>query len=391
MYEFNKIIDRRDTASFKWKPGFFGENAGEDLIPMWVADSDYQTAPEIIEALAKRVEHGIFGYTYKSDSHLEAAQNWFKKHYGIKAEKDELCFTPGVVCALAMGIRALTREGDGVMFMSPVYGPFAKTVSGNNRKPVTITSLHGELPSDEELEAAYEEGCKVFLLCNPHNPGGKAYNKAECKRVSEFAAKHDMYIISDDIHADFLYEEADYCAFSTCDEYAAEHTVNCFAPSKTFNIAGLSCSVIYIKNPEIREKFNNELAKAHIGVNLMGLEGMRAAYTKGEPWLKAQLEHLKKNRDILYKGINEVEGLSCEKPDSTYLLWVDCHEFMKLHGLETQEDLYQFFIKAGLGLNSGTDYGPEGEGFMRINFACPTQYAKEAVARIKKAAAEDDN
>lgn len=388
-YDFNKIINRNNTKSLKYD--FAKErNMPEDLLPLWVADMDFQTSPEIIEALNKAVSHGIYGYSEGKEEYFDAVYNWYNDNFNWQVKKEWLIKTPGVVFAIVLAINALTNEGDSVLIQNPVYYPFTEVIIDNNRKLVNNSLVRNgkkyEIDFEDFEKKIKENNVKLFILCSPHNPVGRVWKKWELEKIGDICLKHNVKIVSDEIHSDFVYPENKHIVFSSLDEKYQNITITCTAPTKTFNLAGLQISNIFIPNLEIRKKVLKQLDKVgYSQVNLMGLVACEAAYKYGRQWLNELKEYLLDNlnflRDYLETNIPQIKLI---EPEGTYLIWLDCSAL----GFEDKE-LEKFIVeKAKLWLDSGYIFGKEGEGFQRINIACPRETLKKALEQLKEAVDE---
>ncbi len=388
-YDFNKIINRNNTKSLKYD--FAKErNMPEDLLPLWVADMDFQTSPEIIEALNKAVSHGIYGYSEGKEEYFDAVYNWYNDNFNWQVKKEWLIKTPGVVFAIVLAINALTNEGDSVLIQNPVYYPFTEVIIDNNRKLVNNSLVRNgkkyEINFEDFEKKIIENNVKLFILCSPHNPVGRVWKKWELEKIGDICLKHNVKIVSDEIHSDFVYPENKHIVFSSLDEKYQNITITCTAPTKTFNLAGLQISNIFIPNLEIRKKVLKQLDRVgYSQVNLMGLIACEAAYKYGRQWLNELKEYLLDNlnflRDYLETNIPQIKLI---EPEGTYLIWLDCSAL----GLEDKE-LEKFIVEeAKLWLDSGYIFGKEGEGFQRINIACPRETLKKALEQLKEAVDE---
>ena len=388
-YDFNKIINRNNTRSLKYD--FAKErNMPEDLLPLWVADMDFQTSPEIIEALNKTVSHGIYGYSEGKEEYFDAVYNWYNDNFNWQVKKEWLIKTPGVVFAIVLAINALTNEGGSVLIQNPVYYPFTEVIIDNNRKLVNNSLVRNgkkyEIDFEDFEKKIKENNVKLFILCSPHNPVGRVWKKWELEKIGDICLKHNVKIVSDEIHSDFVYPENKHIVFSSLDEKYQNITITCTAPTKTFNLAGLQISNIFIPNLEIRKKVLKQLDRVgYSQVNLMGLVACEAAYKYGRQWLNELKEYLLDNlnflRDYLETNIPQIKLI---EPEGTYLIWLDCSAL----GFEDKE-LEKFIVeKAKLWLDSGYIFGKEGEGFQRINIACPRETLKKALEQLKEAVDE---
>lgn len=390
-YDFDKLTDRKNTNSLKYD---FALERGkkENLLPMWVADMDFPTLPEITTALIKAAEHGIFGYTEVKDEYFKVLQEWFLSHYHWDISRKWLIKTPGVVFAIATAIRAFTKEGDGVLIQRPVYYPFSEMILSNNRRlinnPVIYENGSYRLDFEDFERKITDNQVKLFILCNPHNPIGRVYTKDELTRLGDICVKHDVLVVSDEIHADFIHPGHEHLVFASIKEDYANRTITCTAPSKTFNLAGLQVSNVLIPNQSLKHKFKEEINRTgYSQLNTMGLIACQAAYEYGDEWLKELNAYIYENIKTARQFIEtEIPVLKVIATQGTYLLWVD---FQALE-LETEE-LESFITeKAGLWLDGGTMFGPEGRGFQRFNVACQRETLLRALNQLKDAVAALD-
>ena len=383
---FNIVVNRKNTNCLKYD---FAVRRGrpENVLPLWVADMDFKVAPEITQAIEKRVAHGIFGYSEVKEEYFEAVAAWMEQKHGWHVKEDWLVKTPGVVFALAMAVQAFTEPGDAVIIQQPVYYPFSEVIADNGRRIVDNTL---ELKEDgkyhinfEDFEQKVKENhVKLFLLCSPHNPVGRVWTKEELKKIAAICRKYDVIVVSDEIHEDFVFN-GKHQVFADLSEDAKNRTITCTAPSKTFNLAGLQVSNIWIANPELREKFKKQIAAAgYSQLNTLGLTACEAAYRYGGEWHAELLGYLKSNlnflREFLQTRLPEVKLI---EPEGTYLVWLD---FGSL-GLTEEQREELLTKKAGIWLDSGAIFGAAGEGFERINIACPRSILKDALERIERA------
>lgn len=386
MYDFDKIIERHGTNCLKFD---FAKERGKngDELSLWVADMDFQVAKPITDALQAQVNHGIYGYSEVKSDYFDIVKNWFKDNFDWEIKKGSLVKTPGVVYAIAMAVKAFTKEGEAVIIQQPVYYPFSEMIIANNRKlvnsPLVLKDGRYEIDFEDFEKKIVENNVKLFILCSPHNPVGRVWSVEELKKIGDICIKHDVVIFSDEIHADFVYEPNKHHVFASLGESYAANSVIATAPSKSFNIAGLQVSNIFIENKKLRDAFRNEIVKSgYSQLNTMGLVAARAAYESGKEWLDEVRAYIKDNliffRDYLKENIGE---LSLIEPEGTYLVWVD---FRKLGLSEKQrEDL--IVNKAKLWIDSGAMFGVDGEGFERFNIACPREYLKMALDSLAKA------
>ena len=386
MYDFDKIIDRHGTNCLKFD---FAKERGKngDELSLWVADMDFEVAKPITDALQAQVNHGIYGYSEVKSDYFEIVKNWFKENFDWEIKKGSLVKTPGVVYAIAMAVKAFTKEGEAVIIQQPVYYPFSEMIIANNRKlvnsPLVLKDGRYEIDFEDFEKKIVKNNVKLFILCSPHNPVGRVWSVEELKKIGDICIKHGVVIFSDEIHADFVYEPNKHHVFASLGESYAANSVIATAPSKSFNIAGLQVSNIFIENKKLRDAFRNEIVKSgYSQLNTMGLVAARAAYESGKEWLDEVRAYIRDNliffRDYLKENIGE---LSLIEPEGTYLVWVD---FRKLGLSEKQrEDL--IVNKAKLWIDSGAMFGVDGEGFERFNIACPREYLKMALDSLAKA------
>lgn len=384
-YDFDKINDRRNTYCLKYD---FAEERGKpsDVIPLWVADMDIRTPEAVTRALKQRAEQGIFGYTMPKEDYFRIVADWFKTRHGFDANPSDFICTPGVVFALCTLIRAVTAPGDGVIICQPVYYPFESSVRNNGRKTVVSRLVYkdGRYSVDfDDFEAKIvQNNVKAFILCSPHNPVGRVWTRAELLRMGEICLRHGVFVISDEIHADFTYGKK-HLIFPSVDERFADNCAVCTAPSKTFNLAGLQISHIYIPNKDVRKAFELELDKVgYWEPNVMGLTAAAAAYKDGADWLDALKEYLAENLAFTREYIAaNIPGIELVEPEGTYLLWLDCRKL----GLDDGKLTELVEQKARLWLDDGYIFGEGGSGFERINIACPRSTLEKALSQLARA------
>lgn len=383
MYNFDKVIERKGTNSAK----FDGDKAQiPGMLPMWVADMDFEALPEIKEALVKRVEHGIYGYSFPSDDYYNAVINWMRDRHHFDVKKEWIVLTPGVVTALKLAVKAFTKENDNIMIMKPVYYPFDASIHLNNRNVVEcLLNFDDGYTCDFELfeKNIIDHNVKMFILCNPHNPIGKVWKKEELYQIGMICKKHGVIVVSDEIHMDFVYGDNKHVAFYNVDESFKEFTVICTAPSKTFNLAALQTSNIIIANDKLREAFEN--VKSACGVNdpnVFGLTACQAAYTYGHQWVDELLVYLQDNINYMIDFFKTyLPNIKVIKPEGLYLVWVD----MRALGLNDDELEHLMLDSAKLWLDEGYIFGTGGSGFERFNIACPRSTLERALNQLKTA------
>lgn len=384
MFDFDKEVNRRGTASVKWDVADKAFN-GSGLLPMWIADMDFETAPGIQEKIQERLEKGIYGYGTLPQEYYDAVISWMKRRHHFDIEKEWICYTPGVVSALNFAIAAVTQPGDEVMVMTPVYDPFYHAIEDQDRIAVRVPlkNDHGYYTMNlEKMNGLVTQNTKAIMLCSPHNPVGRVWNREELESLAEFAKEHDLIVIDDEIHHDLVYEK-EHIVFSTISEDAASRSIICTAPSKTFNIAGIQVSNIIISDPELRKKFRQQVQKHHaFSANSFAAAALIGAYDDSEEWLDELMVYLKGNVEYFCTYIEKyIPQLKVQKPEGTYLVWVDCS------ALEMQqEDLRRFFVEeCKLALGNGAAYGEDGTGYMRFNLGCSRAYIKQALQQIENA------
>ena len=374
-YDFNLPIDRRHGDSVKWQ-----RYAGRDILPMWIADSDFSAPPAVLEALQQRVEHGVFGYAKTPDSLNQLLVERLAERYQWQVDPDWLVWLPGLVCGLNLACRSFAPSGSEVICPTPIYPPFVGAIKLAGQTAVQVPMVRDgqrwQLNIDA-LEQAITPNTQLLMLCNPHNPGGSVYRKQQLQDIAELAVRHQLTVCSDEIHCDLILDNrSKHLPIASINRQIASQTITLMAPSKTFNIAGLGCSVAIISDAKLRSQFRRARRGLVPDVNLLGYVATQAAYRYGEPWLEAQLEHLRGNHQQLLSRINAIDGLEMLPLEATYLAWIDTRKAQL-------EDPAAFFEAAGVGLSSGSDFGAP--GFMRLNFACTEPLLDQALTRIELA------
>ena len=383
---FDKIIDRRNTRCLKYD--FAVErNMPADVLPLWVADMDFETSSYIEDAIIERAKHAIYGYSEVKTPYFDILKKWMQKHHDWDIQRKWLVKTPGVVFALAMAVKAYTEPGDAVLIQQPVYYPFSEVIKDNGRNVVSNTLYLGEdnryhIDFEDFEQKIVDNKIKLFLLCNPHNPVGRVWTKEELTRLGDICVKHHVTVVSDEIHEDFIFK-GKHQVFANIKKEYEEITVTCTAPSKTFNIASLMISNILIPNPELKRKFKHQMDAAGISqLNVLGLVACEAAYDHGEEWYQAMKAYVKENIEFVKQYVEEqLPGVNMVEHEGTYLVWLDFRET----GLSVEELDDKIINQAKLWLDSGKIFGSCGEGFQRINVACPRKVLEEALERIKNA------
>lgn len=383
-YNFDEVIDRRNSDALKLealKPRW----GREDLIPMWVADMDFRTPPYIIDTIKKRCDNGILGYTSVPENWSVSIINWLKVRYGWCVCAEMLTFSPGIVQGLAFALQALTKEGDRVMVLPPVYHPFFLITQKNNRKVVfsPLELKDGKIEIDFDKFRNDIKGCKVFILCNPHNPGGRVWSKDELEMIAEICHENGTLVFSDEIHADMTFPERRHIPFATVSEKAKMNSVTFMSPSKAFNMPGLASSYVVIENERIREQFKRYMHASELDLgHVFAFIGTISAYSNGTEWLDQMLEYVTGNIDYLINFcLERIPKIKPIRPEASYLVFLDCREL----GLD-QKSLVKFFVdEAHLALNDGSIFGKEGVGYMRMNVACPRSVLEKALLQLEEA------
>lgn len=384
VYNFDEIVPRRGTHCVKHDMlnQFFGT---DDLLPMWVADMDFKTPDFILDAIRKRCEHEVLGYTFSSDTYVCAVINWLQTHYGITTQWKNLHFIPGIVQGIAFVLQAFTQPGDKVLVTTPVYPPFLN-VPHRSGRVFASSPLHivdGRFTVDFEDFEEKAKGCKVFILANPHNPGGRVWSPEELRRFAEICHRQHVLVIADEIHADMTFAPRRHTSFSTVSDEAFHNSITFIAPSKTFNMAGLASSVGYVPDPEIKKQFFGFLDANELSLgNIFAYTAAEAAFRHGEEWRLQLLDYLQANIDFTEQYLQKhLPKVTMMRPEASFLIWMD----FRALGLSHKELVDKMLYDAKVGLNSGLDYGPDGEGFMRMNIGTPKAIVKEALDRITSA------
>ncbi|WP_448787284.1 MalY/PatB family protein [Bacteroides graminisolvens] len=387
IYNFDEVIDRRNTDALKLE-ALQPRWGRTDLIPLWVADMDFRTPPFIIKALRDRLENEILGYTVKPDSWYDSIINWVDQRYGWKVSREMVNFTPGIVPGLAMLIQSLTRPGDKVMVQPPVYHPFFLITQHNNREVVynPLVLENGQFRMDMERFKEDVKGCKLFILCNPHNPGGRVWTKEELIEVARICDENGTIVVSDEIHADLTLPPNKHCSFATVSEEARRNSIVFMSPSKAFNMPGMASSYCIIENESIRRTFTAYInGSEYAEGNVFSFIGVAAAYSNGTEWLDQVIAYIQGNIDFTDRFLKErIPAIKAIRPQASYLVFLDCREL----GL-SQPELVSLFVEgAHLALNDGAIFGKEGTGFMRLNVATPRSVLQKALEQLEKACNE---
>jgi cystathionine beta-lyase len=378
-YDFDQPIDRRHSESAKW------HRYDEDVSPMWVADMDFMSPEPVIRALRERVEHGVFGYGMDPPELRQVIVDRLQRLYGWQVSPEALVFMPGVVTGFNLACHAVASPGDGVLIQTPVYFPmlYAPAGAGLTNDEMELTRRpDGRYEIDFDLfEKTITGRTRLFILCNPHNPVGRVFGRQELERMAEICLRHNIVICSDEIHCDLLFQGSRHVPIASLAPEVANQTITLMAPSKTFNVPGLKCSVAIAQNPELRKKLKTTHAGLVHGINVMGYTAALAAYRDGQPWLDEVLLYLEANLDFLLQYVEaHLPGISMSKPEGTYLAWLSCHEA----GIPGNP--HKFFLEqARVAVSDGAIFGRGGEGFVRLNFGCPHSMLTEALDKMKEA------
>jgi cystathionine beta-lyase len=387
VYDFNKIINRENTNSVKYdlRHKIFGD---ENVLPMWVADMDFETPDFIRDAVKKRADEDVYGYAFRPESYFKSICDWQEKHHQWTVYNNHISFSPGVVPGLALCVHNFSNPGDKIIIQSPVYMPFFSTVKDNDRELVLndLINEDGYYTMDfEDLKSKIDEKTAMIIISNPHNPVGRAWKKEELETLIAICEEKDILIISDEIHSDLVFAPNKHIPIASISEEAKNRTITFMAPSKTFNIAGLSSAYAIIPNKKLRGKYNTALEAYHLYLgNIFGNIATEAAYNNGEAWMFEMKQYLEANIDYVCDFLKEhLPQVKCRKPEATYLMWLD------FTALNLDNDSLNDFIieKAGLGLNKGNSFGKLGSGYMRINVACPKSIVEKAMHQLKEALA----
>ena len=384
--DFDKVYNRKNTKSLKYDFAKI-RNKPEDVLPLWVADMDFKVSSYVEDALVELAKHGIFGYSEVETPYFEAIKGWMKKRHNWEPDERWLIKTPGIVFALAMAVKAYTDKDDGVLIMPPVYYPFFEVIEDNERRVVSNELIMGEdnryhidfLDFEEKI---ISENVKLFLLCNPHNPGGRVWTGEELLRLGDICLKHNVIVVSDEIHQDFVFGDAKHTVFADIKDEFLGITVTCTSPTKTFNLAGTQISNIFIADDKLRHAFKKQVdAAGYSQCNVMGLVAGEAAYLYGEEWFEAAKAYIWENIKFIQDYIdNNLKGVSMTNQEGTYLVWLN----FKGTGIPADEIDRRILYEAKLWLDSGAIFGKAGEGYQRINAACPRSILEEALDRIRK-------
>ncbi|MFN8258456.1 MAG: PatB family C-S lyase [Bacteroidales bacterium] len=385
VFDFDEVIDRRNTNSVKYDKLklVFGT---DEILPMWVADMDFKSPAFVMDAIRKRAGHEILGYSIRTDSFSNAVKNWMKRRHQWEVENNWITFSPGVVPAFTMAVLAYTKPGDKIIVQPPVYFPFFTSVTNTGRQLVynqlKKDGLHYTFDFDD-LKKKLDSRTKMIILCHPHNPVGRVWKKDELIELAEICLKNDILIVSDEIHSDLVFKGHKHIPLCSLSDQVAQITISTYAASKTFNLAGLSTSVVIIPNKKLRKSFDNLLNDFHLnGGNIFGTIALESAYNYGDDWLDELMDYLQGNLNTVKQFAAKHNDKMCLiEPEATYLLWFD---FSKLNMADSELETFML-KKARLGLNSGTMFGPGGSGFYRMNIACPRAVVNKALNQLDEA------
>ena len=381
-YNFDEIIPRRGTNSYKWDMA-----EDQDILPMWVADMDFRTAPAVIEALRKRVEHGIFGYTKVPPAYYDAIGNWFRRRHGWKIEKEWIIYTTGVVPALSAVIKALTVPGDRILVQTPVYNCFFSSIRNNGceiiANPLIYENETYRIDFEDLERKAADPTVKLLLLCNPHNPAGRVWTRQELTHIGEICLRHHVWVVADEIHCELVFPGHTYTPFASISEEFLMHSVTCTSPSKAFNLAGLQIANIFSADADIRAKIDKAININEVcDVNPFGVEALIAAYNEGGEWLEELKRYLLDNYDYLKMYFKaHLPQYPVTALEGTYLVWVNCSVLKQ----SSQDIAHALLDKEKLWVNEGSLYGEAGENYIRINIACPRKTLTDGLDRLKLA------
>ncbi|WP_308160710.1 MULTISPECIES: MalY/PatB family protein [unclassified Bacillus (in: firmicutes)] len=378
-FNFDEMTNRFNTNSYKWDVGY-------EELPMWVADMDFETSPAIVKAMQKRLNHHIFGYTSVPDAYYHAVARWWKNRHQFNIEKEWIMFCTGVVPAISSIVRKMTKVGDKVLVLAPVYNIFYNSIVNNQRKVLTSELIYKDnlysIDFGDLEEKLADHDTTLMIFCNPHNPIGKVWDKETLERIGNLCIKHNVLILSDEIHCDLAHPRYRYIPFASVSEEFAQNSITCVAPTKTFNLAGIQTSSIIVPNPEIRKLVNRGINTDEVAEpNVFAIEAAIAAFTEGEPWLEALLDYLMGNKQLIEHFItSNIPDFKVIHSEATYLAWIDCSAVTN-----NTKDLCEFIRKeTGLYISEGAIFGGNGNNFIRLNYACPKARLENGLQRLKK-------
>jgi cystathionine beta-lyase len=384
-YDFDKRLDRTNKASYKWDQSvkLFGR---EDILPLWVADMDFEAPKEVVEAIKHRAGQGVYGYTFRTQAYYDAIVGWLSRRHGWTIQQDWISSSPGIVPALSLMVQAFTEPGDGIIVQSPVYYPFYDVIKMNGRvvvdNPLILEDGYYTIDFEQLTEQA-KAGAKMLLLCSPHNPGGRVWKKEELERIGVICETYNVLVVVDEIHHDLVFSGHKHVPFASLSEALANRSITCIAPSKTFNLAGLQAATIIIPNEQLRQKYNQLLKTLSLHMeSFFGITAIESSYTYGDEWLDQLLVYLEGNLNALLAYIHEhLPQVKVIKPEGTYLVWIDCTS------ISTDPSVLKslMFEKAGVAFSEGSVFGKQGAGYLRINMACPRSLLIEALEKFSAA------
>ncbi len=377
--DFNQLVDRRNTPSTKW------QRYDPDVLPFWVADIDFKSPPAVIDALRNRIDHGVFGYETSPRELREVIVSWYQKHYEWTITEDSIVFLPGVVPGFNWAVRTFVKSTEGLLIQTPVYSHIlqaAEVCGVQGYESPLHRNADGTYTVDfDSFEDLLQKNTKMFLLCNPHNPVGRVYNRDELEKMAVLCLRHNVIICADEIHGDLIFQGHRHIPIGSLDPEIASRTITLHSPSKTFNIAGLKCAYAVIPNQRLRRQFTRAMGDLLGSVNSLGYTAALAAYKTGEEWLDNLIRHLEANREMMFSFIKDfIPDILAARPEGTYLAWLDCST------LDLSPAPHKFFLDhARIALNDGVAFGPEGENFVRLNFGCPRTMLLEGLERMRAA------
>ncbi|MCM3711575.1 MalY/PatB family protein [Sporosarcina luteola] len=388
MNEFELVIDRKNTRSVKWgnMEAIYGVEDASEVLPMWIADMDFKAPQPILAAMQERLDHGVFGYSYICAKCKDSVRTWLSSRHGWETENDWMLFHHGVVPAIATVVETFTSAGDNILITSPVYPPFFN-VPGHQKRNIVECRLreeNGNYSIDfDAFEKSLQQGVKLFILCHPHNPGGVVWTEEELRNILRLCKQYDVLILSDEIHADLVLPGSKHIPLAVLAEEEGGRVITCVAPTKTFNLAGVQAAVMITKEDDLREALQQSaLAHGQMELNAFAASALISAYTECEEWLENLLETISSNMDYVISTVTEaVPGIQIQKPQATYLLWID----YRGTGLSEEEMMDRLLNKGKLALEPGSKYGKAGHGFLRMNVAAPRLIVEDGVARFIKA------
>jgi len=384
-YDFDRVIDRRGTYSYKWDQSekLFGR---ADILPLWVADMDFEPPQEVKDAILARARQGVYGYTIRPDAYFEAICGWMRRRHGWEVRREWIVPVPGVVPALSLCVYAFTEPGDKVIIQTPVYYPFFDVIRMNGRTIVEnpLVLREGRYEMDfARLERQAAEGAKMIILCSPHNPGGRVWSREELKKLGDICVRHGVTIVADEIHHDLVLPGHKHIPLASIDDRLAENTITCVAPTKTFNLAGLMAAATIIPGERLRRRFEHAVKTFSLHMeSYFGVAAVIASYTHGDEWLDQLLQYLQGNLDYLTEFMrNRLPEIRVMKPEASYLVWIDCRSISS-DPADLKKLMYE---EAGVAFNEGSIYGEAGKGYLRVNIACPRSVLAEALGRFAAA------